>query len=56
MRSQSGGEAVIHHKNEHNGENVEEYEREEYGVRKTVKKLVRGSRAKERGMGKRRLT
>ena len=39
MRSQSGGEAVVHRKTVFNGENVEEDEDEEYGVRKTVTKL-----------------
>ena len=39
MRSQGSGELVRHHKTKQNREVVEEDEDEEYGVRKTVKKL-----------------
>ena len=39
MRSQSSAEFVEHRKTEHDRQAVEEDEDEEYGVRKTVKKL-----------------
>ena len=39
MRSQENGELMKHRQTEQNKDDVEEDEDEEYGVRKTVKKL-----------------
>ena len=41
MRSQGDGELVQHRKTDQNQEDVEEDEDEEYGVRRSVKKLGR---------------
>ena len=51
MRSQSSTEFVEHRKTEHDRQAVEEDEDEEYGVRKTVKKLNprKPNKRRERG-------
>ena len=50
MRSQGDGELVQHRKTDQNKENVEEDEDEEYGVRRSVKKLDPREPSKEEGI------